>query len=718
MWIRTKELSAVWGISERAIRMKVDREEITQFRHIEGNGNGRGGKVLEINISDPSIPHEIKTKILNYEAVRGRANPASGPVLPEALLPGEHGPEDRLPAHGFFSDKAKRIALARIDLLRAWENYRNAHPQKTQSDGEFIAAYNNDLSLANIREVLGPTSVKTLYRWKADINGSNDWTRLVPGFLEKKKKGPQLDEQEKKTFLKYLLNPRKFDIGAATRLTKAELDRKGTPTDKSDRTFRRFADRYKSKNFDTWILMREGEKALKDQVAPYIPRDISMLEVGDVLIADGHRLNFQVINPFTGKPCRATLIGYLDWKSWDLAGYEIMVEENVQCISSALRNSIIRLGKIPKITYQDNGKAFRARFFTSTVGLEESGIYGLFGRLDTKPVFVQPYNARGKIIERWFREFSSTFEKLMPSYTGTSIENKPAWMMRGNENFHKALHREYIPSIEETLQYMEMWLEWHRSQPCPHVKGKTVGQVFAEGQGPGVDIKDLDDLMMGIEKASIGRNGIRFLIADYYDDSLYGMREPVIIRYSLFDLSYIKVYSTHGDFICTARRVMPVHPMAAHLGDVKDMEALKQALSTQRSLKRKTIQSVKELAKRGDLLAIDWDQAGNASPSIIKSEKRETITSGPTERIPDEAVRHDDKKVTLPEQSQDPRSELQSRPIFRDEAERYSWHLEHGFQKAEDLEFKNQFEKTNLYRMLFKCFEDPEKERAALAAQS
>ena len=82
------------------------------------------------------------------------------------------------------------------------------------------------------------------------------------------------------------------------------------------------------------------------------------------MVADGHRLAVQCLNPFTGKPCRATLIGYLDWKSTALVGYEIMLEENTQAITSALRNAIINLGKIPKICYQDNGKAFRAKFFT------------------------------------------------------------------------------------------------------------------------------------------------------------------------------------------------------------------------------------------------------------------------------------------------------------------------------------------------------------------
>lgn len=67
---------------------------------------------------------------------------------------------------------------------------------------------------------------------------------------------------------------------------------------------------FKDNNYDKWILARDGEKALSDKVEPYIKRDASLLKVGDVLIADVHKLAFQVINPFTGELTRATLIGY------------------------------------------------------------------------------------------------------------------------------------------------------------------------------------------------------------------------------------------------------------------------------------------------------------------------------------------------------------------------------------------------------------------------
>ena len=219
--------------------------------------------------------------------------------------------------------------------------------------------------------------------------------------------------------------------------------------------------------------MRDGEKALSDKVEPYIKRDASLLEVGDILVADGHRLNCQVINPFTGKPCRATLVGFSDWKSTALVGYEIMLEENTQCIASALRQAILNLDMIPKVIYQDNGRAFRAKYFTDERGFNELGFNGLYSKLGIQTVFARPYNARSKVIERFFKEFQEGFEHLLPSFTGSSIDNKPAYLMR-NEKFHKNIHNEYIPTIDETIKMIQLWLDFKNSQPCPNASGKSI----------------------------------------------------------------------------------------------------------------------------------------------------------------------------------------------------------------------------------------------------
>ncbi|NLF82366.1 MAG: transposase, partial [Candidatus Gastranaerophilales bacterium] len=268
----------------------------------------------------------------------------------------------------------------------------------------------------------------------------------------------------------------------------------------------------------------------------------------------GHKLSCLVINPFTGRPSRAILVGFLDWKSGYLCGYEIMLEENTQCIASALRMAIINLDMIPDIVYQDNGKAFRAKYFKSLTDFSEAGFNGIYTNLGIKPVYARPYNARAKVIERFFKEIQEEFEKLMPTYTGSNIENKPAHLKR-NEKFHKELHDKisqgYVPTIEETIRLINCWLDYRHSQPCPNDRSRTIKEVFESRIKQNIDVNRLDELMMAHEVKTIHRNGIRFLNADYYNDALYGLRDRVMIRYSLFDLTKIKVYTIRGDFICT-----------------------------------------------------------------------------------------------------------------------------------------------------------------------
>lgn len=358
-------------------------------------------------------------------------------------------------------------------------------------------------------------------------------------------------------------------------------------------TYRRFIFKYRQEHYDMWIFAREGAKALRDKVVPYIERDIFKLNVGDVLIGDGHRLAFEVINPFNGKPCRPTIAAYQDWKSGAMIGFEVMLEENTQCIASALRNSIINIGKYPKFVYQDNGKAYKTDYF-----IADEDISGLFIKLGITPIFAKPYNAKAKPIERFFREMQDSFERILPSFVGSFIDNKPAYKKR-NEKFHKEIHNNYIPTLDEVVNFITRWmLNFHYSQQCPNVEGLTIGEVLEAGKGNGVDVSTLDDLMMVEDIKTIGRNGIRFLKSDYFHESLYGLRTQVVIKYSLFDLSYIKVYTLEDEFLCIAERLAPIHPLANYMGEPKDIEELKQRLKQQKELEKQTVkQYLKELKR-------------------------------------------------------------------------------------------------------------------------
>ena len=166
-------------------------------------------------------------------------------------------------------------------------------------------------------------------------------------------------------------------------------------------------------------------------------------------------------------------------------------------------------------------------------------------------------------------------------------------MMR-NEKLHKNWHCDYVPTIDETIKMIDMWLSFKNSQPCPNAPDKTIAEVLSERKRQNIDIKTLDDLMLATEVKTIQRNGIRFLNCDYFDERLYGFKSKVLIKYNLFDLTKIKVFTPKGEYLCTAERVTETHPMAKLLGDVKDYEDYKQKIQKQKKLRRKTINSVKQ----------------------------------------------------------------------------------------------------------------------------
>jgi len=592
-----------------------------------------------------------------------------------------------------LTERQRQIALARLDLLKAWKRYRESHEGSvTKLNKEFVTAYNAGPLCQHLYSILGKTSVNTLYRWEQELEGTEDWRRLVPRYNYGRKE-PRITDEEKKWLLGFLLKGTEISIGSAIRYMKFRMAELGIPSPSSPMTLRRWAEHFRKTHYHMWVAYREGRKAVLDKVAVYIKRDVSKLKVGQVLVADGHRLNFQVINPFTGKPCRAVLVGFLDWKSWDLMGYEIMLEENTQCIASALRNALIYLGAYPEYVYQDNGKAFRARFFHGTVSFDEAGFYGLYGRLGITAIFSLPYNAKAKAIERYFREFAE-FSRLVPSYVGPHAMAKPAYL-KPNEKEHRAMHNDFVPTLEEAVQIVERFRQFMREQPCPHVPGKTIGEVSEEGrqrwrQKKGtLNIDELDDLMMVSETRTIRQNGIRFLGAEYYNDNLFGLRDRVIVRYSLFDLSKVKIYTTDGRFLGIAERVMPVNPLANYIGDVKDMEELKQRQRLQRRQIREAfnIQGLRFKVQKAEIIEIPEHRAQIS----FKAEP------GDERRIPNEAVMEDETWNL-----EHGRWKTEDRQAHFEEAwQRYEYLIRQKELTEEDRQWLREYMKSEEYRMLY-----------------
>lgn len=655
-WITVKELAQIQGITPRAVRKSIACE-----KYITREVEAQNGTKYEIFV--PSLSSGLQN-LIDFEKFRKKNDKNAEPKMIKTEV---------CPPH------AKKIALARYDLVRLWVDYKNSNRGKTQAGKDFLFLFNKGELYPELFKTLNTISIGTIYRWAKAIKNNDDYSSLIPDYdYSDGEYTVNITTQEELVFKNLLLSANKPNIGKAARLTKFTLQSKGFESPSSERNFRRYAQNYQQKHYDVWVFAREGQKALRDKVEPYIIRDASKLEVGDVFIADGHRLAVQVINPYTGRPCRPVLVGYQDWKSTALVGYEIMLEENTQCVASALRNSIINFGKIPKLCYQDNGRALKNKFFKGN--LEESGLNGLFASLGIVPVFANPYNARAKTIERFFREFQDSFERLLPSFVGSSITDKPAYMMR-NEKFHKENHNDFIPTIEQLNKMLAYWMEFHYSQPCSNVKGKTIGEVLAEGRGEGVDIAKLDDLMLAQEVKNIYRNGIKFMKADYYNEALYGLRERVLIKYSLFDLSKIKVFDIKGKFLCEAYREMPVHPMASYLGEAKDVEDLRQKIKTQKRLENQTVKKVSALLKSENIQPAQWQ-----NPQELIDIKTET----------EQKIKQNQKAIKLLEVKED-----NAIATFEHKYQRYEWLLGQSDLTVEDKAWLKNYERTTEYKEIY-----------------
>lgn len=122
--------------------------------------------------------------------------------------------------------------------------------------------------------------------------------------------------------------------------------------------------------------------------------------------------------------------------------------------------------------------------------------------------------------------------------------------------------------------------------------------------------------MLATEVKTIQRNGIRFLNCDYFDERLYGLKSKILIKYNLFDLTSIKVYTTKGEYLCTAERLTETHPMAKLLGTVTDFEDYKQKIVKQRKLHKKTINAVQKYLSNDEVKYLETKMIEENSSSV------------------------------------------------------------------------------------------------------
>ncbi len=613
------DISTIWRRAKREDWQVVPRA---------GRGGGK-------NLIFAALPEEVRAAVIAH--VGRKETPQSGPAL---------------------NEKQRRKALAKADVVRLYVEAlsKAGHGSKMQAREDFLSAYLGGM-WPDLLQILGKkVSWKSIERWKLDMEKSRSALKLADRRGGHNRDKTKLTQDHLDLLISAALDPKRPHLSEVARRARTFFAMRGLDDNISDMTLIRQCKLWAKHNHGQWVWMRRGAKAWNDECAYAIPRDYDKISVGDILVADGHKLNFETLNPETGKPDRMELVLWYDMASSYPLGWEVLPTENTENIAAAFRRACMRLGKFPKVAYLDNGRAFRGKFFTAT-DLTQSGIAGVFYELGVQTMFAWPYHGQSKTIERFFKTFGE-LERFVPSYVGTSIETKPPRMSRG-EKMHQKV---YAASSARPLTIAETHaaIAWYfdeytsRNQPKSHLRGRSPHEVFAREKGPGLTGPQLEQLqlcMLSKDIRRIHKNGISLFGEDYYDSALYGRRHPVVVRYDRHSLDAVLVYDEAGVLLCEARKVRKVHPAARILGNADDLAVLEDAIAMKKrqekdasTLARDFLESVvvPETQRRMDAVATTkkQSQAQDTVPPKLSAAKVQAIEAARDE--------HTRRKATAP----------------------------------------------------------------------
>lgn len=429
-----------------------------------------------------------------------------------------------------------------------------------------LDAFHNSLSQGLICETqvqaVGKVpSSRTLYRWIREYK-SDGALALCPGYSVESGRGRKVPLEVQNMLLKILLHPNQVMVGTAIshvkhhykRVLKRELDC-------SSRTMMRWVEDWRRDHLQEWTMTREGMKAYREKVNKTILRDWTTTAVGDAWVSDGHTVEVMLEDPRDGKPKKFELVVWMDCASRMPLGASLNLTENTEAIQLSFRNACRFAEFKPLAVYIDNGKAYKSKYFSGKAKSAEDieiEMAGVFGRLGIETINSQPYNAKAKIIERWWLSLQEQVERMMSGWYGSNAMAKPATLKR-DEKYLKSQFQHKALTVDQFKDAFEYWaLEIYGQQEHPDYAGKTRLEVFQEGKAliPAermINLEELNWMLMVIERKKITSQGVKLNKAYYWHKNLVGyVGRELIVRWDYWDVTSINIYDERDKFLCQA----------------------------------------------------------------------------------------------------------------------------------------------------------------------
>ena len=517
---------------------------------------------------------ELLGLIGNAQEIKPKAKPQPAPISepteivkpdPGIVLEGEvcdledkeegyidFTPEERVPVK--YDNEAKLLGYfcsMVLDRLHTCESKGREWELITEE-------YNQGILVPELYALKGKRTERALRIWLGRYEQSKqDMYALLHGNRYQKRQR-KISELEGKVLLVILLHPNRISIGSALKFLKAKAESGLIDSPSSVPTLRRWVEEWRDDNLAIWEQARQGSKYVAEHIIKTIHRDSRLLSVGEVWVADGHTLAFDIVNPKTGKAQRMTMIMVFDWASRYPVGATLAFTEDSQHIQAAFRNGFLNWGALPQYVYLDNGKAFKSKLFHEQWEGHDLAkeLGGIFPKLGIKAQFAESYNAKAKVIERFFKTFQEQFERFISSFRGANVADKPSTLMR-NEKWAKKLYTSEPPTTDEAMQMIGFYVRYiYGENPHSGLNGRKPFEVFSRATIPDerkVETNRLNFLMMSAVRKTLRNNGIMLNKLQYWDTALMEhIGKEVVIRYDLADLRWIAVYDLQDNFLCQA----------------------------------------------------------------------------------------------------------------------------------------------------------------------
>ena len=259
------------------------------------------------------------------------------------------------------------------------------------------------------------------------------------------------------------------------------------------------------------VYARQGRKAYRDRMSPYLKRGFTdvyanQVWVGDHMIHDVECMNDCFADAEWGAPIRIRFSAMLDYRSRMFTGASWCWEGSSRAIAACMRRGITKFGP-PENLYVDNGKDYRKIARGALPGyLSESPLVqpdwwrteldaisatGFLRRLGIAVTHCIPHHPQSKCVERAFRTVHERFDKAWPTYTSGNPFTRPdatsALMMR-----HRGLLKSgrvgeaHHPKASQFILACLAWIEEYADtrHEGEGMDGGTPRQVFEANLNP------------------------------------------------------------------------------------------------------------------------------------------------------------------------------------------------------------------------------------------